>query len=319
MTDSSADTARAAVTQHDVTERNAGQRIDNFLLTLLKGVPRSRIYRLLRKGEVRVNNKRTKPEYRLCIGDRVRLPPIRDAVAPAPVQVSQSLREDLEARVVARGNGWLVIDKPSGLAVHGGSGLTLGVIEALRKAWPEENLDLVHRLDRETSGCLLIASSRAALVALQAQMRDRGIDKRYWVLVKGRWPRELREVNAPLRKNTLSSGERMVRADVEGRPAITHFKVERQLPGHTLLEARLDTGRTHQIRVHCQLMGHPVAGDAKYGDPETNRALRGLGLRRLFLHAALLAFDDLDGQRIRCQTPLPEDLERVVARLAGAG
>lgn len=315
MADSSAGAARPAVTQHDITERSAGQRIDNFLLGLLKGVPRSRIYRLLRKGEVRVNNRRTKPEYRLCLGDRVRVPPVRCAEEPAPIQVSQSLRTNLETRVLARGEGWLVIDKPSGIAVHGGSGLTLGVIEALREIWPDESLDLVHRLDRETSGCLLIASRRAALVALQNQMRGGTIDKRYWVLVKGRWPRELREVNAPLRKNTLSSGERLVRADVAGKPALTYFRVERQWPGYTLLEARLDTGRTHQIRVHCQLMGYPVVGDTKYGDSAANSSLRRLGLRRLFLHAAQLGFHDLDGQRIGCQSPLPDDLDRVVARL----
>ena len=312
MTDSSATGSRPGVTQHDVTEHAVGQRIDNFLLTLLKGVPRSRIYRLVRKGEVRVNNKRVRPEYRLCLGDRLRLPPVRAAARPAEIGLPQSLRDDLAGRVLARGAGWLVLDKPSGIAVHGGSGLDLGVIEAARLIWPVDRVDLVHRLDRETSGCLLIATGRAALVALQAQLRGGGMDKKYLVLVKGRWPRELREVNAPLRKNMLSSGERMVRADATGKAAITHFRVERYLAGHTLLEARLDTGRTHQIRVHCQLMGHPVAGDSKYGDTEDNRELRRLGLKRLFLHAAALEFDDPEGKRMRCRAPLPEDLDLVV-------
>jgi len=318
MTDASVERARQAVTRLDITETAAGQRIDNFLMTLLKGVPRSRIYRLVRKGEVRVNDKRVRPEYRLCAGDRLRLPPVRAAAQPAQPRVSQALRDDLAGRVLASGVGWMVLDKPSGIAVHGGSGLALGIIEAVRLIWPGGRLDLVHRLDRDTSGCLLIASSRGALVALQAQLRAGGMDKRYLVLVKGRWPRELREVNAPLRKNALSSGERVVRADVAGKAAITHFRVERYFPGHTLLEARLGTGRTHQIRVHCQLMGHPVAGDAKYGDAEANRALRRLGLKRLFLHAEGLAFDAPEGKRIRCRAPLSDDLEALLGRLVAA-
>ena len=318
MMDASAVCSRLAVTRLDISEGAAGQRIDNFLMTLLKGVPRSRIYRLVRKGEVRVNDKRVRPEYRLCAGDRLRLPPVRTAVQSAQPRVPQVLRDDLAARVLASGEGWMVLDKPSGIAVHGGSGLALGIIEAARLLWPGDRLDLVHRLDRDTSGCLLIASSRGALVALQAQLRVGSMDKKYLVLVKGRWPRECREVNAPLRKNALSSGERVVRVDVAGKAAITHFRVERHLPGYTLLQARLDTGRTHQIRVHCQLMGHPVAGDAKYGDAEANRELRRLGLKRLFLHAEGLAFDAPEGKRIRCRAPLSDDLEALLGRLAAA-
>ena len=318
MMDASAVCSRLAVTRLDISEGAAGQRIDNFLMTLLKGVPRSRIYRLVRKGEVRVNDKRVRPEYRLCAGDRLRLPPVRTAVQSAQPRVPQVLRDDLAARVLASGEGWMVLDKPSGIAVHGGSGLALGIIEAARLIWPGDRLDLVHRLDRDTSGCLLIASSRGALVALQAQLRVGSMDKKYLVLVKGRWPRECREVNAPLRKNALSSGERVVRVDVAGKAAITHFRVERHLPGYTLLQARLDTGRTHQIRVHCQLMGHPVAGDVKYGDAEANRELRRLGLKRLFLHAEGLAFDAPEGKRIRCRAPLSDDLEALLGRLAAA-
>jgi len=308
--------SRPAVTRMDIPERAAGQRIDNFLMTLLKGVPRSRIYRLVRKGEVRINDKRVRPEYRLCAGDRLRLPPVRAAAPPVQNRVPQALRDDLAGRVLAGGAGWVVLDKPSGIAVHGGSGLDLGLIEAARLIWPGDRLDLVHRLDRDTSGCLLIASSRAALVALQAQLRAGSMGKTYQVLVKGRWPRELRQVNAPLRKNALSSGERVVRADVTGKAAVTHFRVERYLPGHTLLEARLDTGRTHQIRVHCQLMGHPVAGDPKYGDADANRELRRQGLKRLFLHAGGLEFDDPEAGRIRCRAPLPDDLEALLNRLS---
>lgn len=302
----------------EVGERNAGQRVDNYLLAVLKGVPRSRIYRLLRKGEVRVNRRRVRPDYRLAAGDLVRLPPVRSAAPRSAPQVSEALRADLEARIVVRGRGWLVIDKPAGIAVHGGSGLALGIIEALRVLYPHQSLDLVHRLDRETSGCLLVASARSALVGLQAQMRGGRVEKRYRLLVAGRWPRELREVNAPLRKNTLSSGERMVTADASGKSALTHFRVEGYLPGHTLLEARLGTGRTHQIRVHCQLMGHPIAGDGKYGDRDVNRALRALGLRRLFLHAAALDFEEPGGAAVRCRAPLPGDLEQLLERLAAA-
>ncbi len=306
----------AGVGHREVTSQHAGQRIDNYLLSALKGVPRSRVYRLLRKGEVRVNRKRVRPDYRLAIGDVVRLPPVRDAAPRPALQVPQALRAEFAARVLAQGDGWLVIDKPAGIAVHGGSGLAFGVIEALRALHPDQNLDLVHRLDRDTSGCLLVARSRAALVDLQAQMRAAGVGKYYQALVVGHWPSDLREVNAPLRKNTLSSGERIVRADVAGKSAVTHFRVQRYLPGHTLLEARLGTGRTHQIRVHCQLMGFPIAGDAKYGARDANGALRELGLNRLFLHAAALEFKALDGSRARCVAPLPEDLACVIRNLA---
>ncbi|MGE3295964.1 MAG: RluA family pseudouridine synthase [Porticoccaceae bacterium] len=306
------------VTWLDIAEEQAGQRIDNFLLALLKGVPRSRIYRLLRKGEVRVNNGRTKPEYKLLAGDRLRLPPVRTA----PLRVSSTpplaLQQSLTDRVVSRGEGWLVLDKPAGLAVHGGSGVALGVIEALRAIWPDRrSLELVHRLDRDTSGCLLIASARSALLSLQRQMRDGAMEKKYLALVAGRWPDGLREVSAPLRKNTLSSGERRVRADVDGKPALTRFTVVRRLPGFTLVEARLATGRTHQIRVHCQLMGHPVAGDPKYGARDANQKAREFGLRRMFLHAAELIFEDPATQiQAAGRAPLPHELAEVLRRLA---
>jgi 23S rRNA pseudouridine955/2504/2580 synthase len=316
LADARARPPAAQVALVEIAERQAGQRIDNYLLAALKGVPRSRIYRLLRKGEVRVNNRRVRPDFRLSAGDLVRLPPVRTAAPPPAPLVPESLRTDLLARVLARGRGWLVIDKPAGLAVHGGSGLALGLIEALRAIWPDQDLDLVHRLDRETSGCLLVASSRAALVDLQAQMRAGSLTKTYLVLVAGRWPRGLREVNAPLRKNTLSSGERMVRADATGKAAVTQFRVRSYLPGFTLLEARLDTGRTHQIRVHCQLMGHPIAGDPKYGDRELNRTLRELGCTRLFLHAAALEFRSPEGPAVSCVAPIPQVLEEVLERLA---
>lgn len=306
------------VTWLDITEVQAGQRIDNFLLALLKGVPRSRIYRLLRKGEVRVNNGRTKPEYKLLAGDRLRVPPVRTAPPRELPEPPPALQQELTDRIVSRGEGWLVLDKPAGLAVHGGSGVALGVIEALRAIWPEQRaLELVHRLDRDTSGCLLVASTRSALLSLQRQMRDGAMEKKYLALVAGSWPGGLTEVNAPLRKNTLSSGERIVRADVDGKSALTRFRVVQRLPGFTLVEARLETGRTHQIRVHCQLMGHPVAGDPKYGARDANREAREFGLRRMFLHAAELMFEDpATHVQVAGNAPLPDELAEVLRRLA---
>lgn len=308
----------SGVTWLDIAESQAGQRIDNFLLALLKGVPRSRIYRLLRKGEVRVNNGRTKPEYKLLTGDRLRLPPVRTAPPRELPEPTPDLQQALTDRVMSRGEGWLVLDKPAGLAVHGGSGVALGVIEALRATWPEQRaLELVHRLDRDTSGCLLVAATRSALLSLQRQMRDGSMEKKYLALVTGSWPGGLTEVNAPLRKNTLSSGERIVRADVDGKPALTRFRVVQRLPGFTLVEARLETGRTHQIRVHCQLMGHPVAGDPKYGARDANREAREFGLRRMFLHAAELIFEDpATHAEAAGRAPLPHELAEVLRRLA---
>lgn len=299
-----------------ISEDQSGQRIDNFLLALLKGVPRSRIYRLLRKGEVRVNKGRIKPEYRLQESDVVRVPPIRVAERTQSLP-GRSLRELLADNMLFEDKTCLVINKPSGIAVHGGSGINLGIIEALRAMRPDEQrLELVHRLDRDTSGCLLVARNRASLRVLQDQMRERTIDKRYFALVRGQWSKDLYEVNAPLRKNTLSSGERVVRAHKEGKQALTRFKVIRQFKEATLIEAKLETGRTHQIRVHCQLVGHPLAGDLKYGDEGFDKSLKNLGLNRLFLHASELQFNlPRTGELIKVTAPLPEDLKLVLEKL----
>ncbi len=299
-----------------ISEDQSGQRIDNFLMTLLKGVPRSRIYRLLRKGEVRVNKGRIKPEYRLQESDVVRVPPIRIAERTQNLP-GRSLRELLVDNVIFEDKTCLVINKPSGIAVHGGSGINLGIIEALRAMHPDEQrLELVHRLDRDTSGCLLVARNRASLRALQDQMRERAVDKRYLALVKGRWPKNLHQVNAPLRKNTLSSGERVVRPDKEGKQALTRFKVIRQFKTATLVEAKLETGRTHQIRVHCQLVGYPLAGDLKYGDESYDKSLKNFGLNRLFLHASELKFSlPRTGEVIKVEAPLPRDLKLVLEDL----
>jgi 23S rRNA pseudouridine955/2504/2580 synthase len=291
----------------------SGQRIDNFLMTLLKGVPKSRIYRLLRKGEVRVNKGRIRPAYRLVEDDVVRVPPVHMATRQQPVP-GRSLRELLTESILYEDRGCLVLNKPSGLAVHGGSGINLGVIEAIRQIRPgDKRLELVHRLDRDTSGCLLLARDRSALVALHEQLRLGVVKKKYLALVKGYWPGDLREVNAPLLKQTLTSGERMVRADKAGKHALTRFKVVKRYSDATLLAAELDTGRTHQIRVHCLLAGCPIAGDTKYGEEVFNKSLKAVGLKRLFLHANELLFYSVpEATEIKVSAPLPIELQQVL-------
>jgi 23S rRNA pseudouridine955/2504/2580 synthase len=277
----------------DIDANSDGQRVDNFLLRELKGVPKSRIYRLLRKGEVRVNKGRVKAEYRLQSGDQVRIPPIRmSADEPGEVSVSAGLAERLAAAILYEDEGLIVINKPAGLAVHGGSGVSLGLIEALRALRPEARfLELVHRLDRDTSGCIMVAKKRSGLLILHEALRGDGIDKRYLALAAGKWSKGRNEVSAPLEKNTLRSGERVVRVSASGKEALTKFAVVEQFEGATLVEASPITGRTHQIRVHAQFAGHPLAGDEKYGDREADERFRQLGLRRLFLHAHTLSFD----------------------------
>lgn len=302
-----------------VSDDEAGQRIDNFLLARLKGVPKSRIYRLLRKGEVRVNKGRIKPEYRLVGGDSVRVPPIRREEAPAVPVPDAALRNLLGASILMETPDLLVVDKPAGLAVHGGSGVSLGLIEALRASRPDPFLELVHRLDRGTSGCLLVARKRSSLRDLQRQLRQGEVEKTYLCLVNGVWPKGLDRIDAPLRKLTQPSGDQYVRPDVSGKAAVTHFRVVRRLGTHTLLEVRLETGRTHQIRVHCQLAGHPLVGDDKYGNDAENLRARALGLKRMFLHAHRLRFRELDGNAVTVESPLPGELADFLERLGETG
>jgi len=295
----------------------AGQRIDNFLLRELKGVPKSRIYRILRKGGVRVNRGRTDPTYRLKAGDTVRIPPVRVAasgVSPPAAGAVELIRE----RVIYEHPHFLVIDKPAGMAVHGGSGLSYGVIEAMRAARPDlRYLELVHRLDRETSGCLLLAKRRSALRRLHELIRGDALDKRYLALVGGRWPRDCRSVDMPLRKNALKGGERVVQVDPSGKPSQTRFKVIEYYTNATLVEAQLVTGRTHQIRVHAAEMGHPLAGDGKYGDSTWNQELRKQGLKRMFLHAHSLAFTYPEPeQAIHISAPLDPVLAELLNKVA---
>lgn len=292
-----------------------GQRIDNFLMRELKGVPKSRIYNLLRRGEVRVNKGRVKAEHRLCMGDRVRIPPVRALTEAVEPMVSASLSDRLSAAILFEDEGLIVIDKPSGLAVHGGSGINLGLIEALRVMRPQAKfLELVHRLDRDTSGCIMVAKKRSALLTLHEALRGDGIDKRYLALAAGVWPRHRTRVEAPLEKNTLRSGERVVRVSADGKSALTEFKVLESFATATLVEAAPITGRTHQIRVHAQHAGHPLAGDDKYAESAANMRFRELGLRRLFLHAHTLTFEWHE-QRLQLKAELPAELQVFLNKL----
>lgn len=301
----------AAVRFIDICEAHEGQRIDNFLIRELKGVPKSRLYRLLRKGEVRVNKSRIKPEYKLCIGDQVRIPPVRIAEEAPDATISTNLEAVLAASVLYEDEGLLVINKPAGLAVHGGSGINLGLIEALRLMRPQaRSLELVHRLDRDTSGCVMIAKKRSMLRYLHQQLREGHIDKRYLALVTGRWPNRRKLVSAPLLKNNLQSGERMVNVSPEGKKSVTEFAIVKRFELCTLVEARPITGRTHQIRVHALHAGHPLLGDVKYGDKDSCQHFRQLGLKRLFLHAASLTLQlPGDGGRIVVEAKLSDDLQ----------
>lgn len=299
-----------------VGEESAGQRLDNFLIRQLKGVPKTHVYRIIRSGEVRVNKGRAAADTRVESGDLVRLPPLRlparieeKAARPAPAREFPVLFEDEHV---------LAVDKPAGVAVHGGSGVSFGVIEQLRQARPAARfLELVHRLDRETSGILLVAKRRPALTALQDQFRERETGKTYLALVEGEWPPNRKVVDLPLHKYLLADGERRVRVvakdDPEGMRAVTLVKVAQKLPGFSLLEVTIKTGRTHQIRVHLASQAHPIAGDDKYGDFERNKALQKQGLRRMFLHAWRLQFNHpATGERIELLSPLPADLHKFV-------
>jgi len=300
--------ARLAASLIEVDEAGEGQRIDNFLVARLKGVPKSHVYRILRSGEVRVNSGRVEASRRLAIGDRIRIPPIRVAEreagdAPAPA---------LELPVLFEDEYILAVDKPAGLAVHGGSGIAHGAIERLRAGRPQAKfLELVHRLDRETSGVLLLAKKRSALTALHEDLRERSMDKRYLAAVSGRVRDDKRRVKVALRKYSTGEGERRVAVDErEGQEAETIFRRLARNDEFSLLEAELLTGRTHQIRVHLAHIGHPILGDEKYGDFALNKALRKRGLRRMFLHAAELSFvHPATGERVTVRSPLPPELE----------
>lgn len=294
-----------------------GQRLDNFLLGQLKGAPRSLIYRICRTGEVRINGKRAKPDSRISGGDEIRIPPLRLSEPGDKPPPSRGSLQRIEQAIVFEDRYLLALDKPSGVASHGGSGISFGAIELMRAARPGETLELVHRLDRDTSGVLVIAKKRSALAELQALMREGGMEKRYLALLVGDLRRPNVTVDAPLAKSLLQGGERMVRVDAGGKDSLSHFRVIDRVGGHTYVEVKIDTGRTHQIRVHAQHLGHPVAGDEKYGDKAANQALKGVGLRRLFLHAASLRFSlSMSAEAYLLNASLPEELGAVLTALA---
>jgi 23S rRNA pseudouridine955/2504/2580 synthase len=303
-----------------VPDDRAGQRLDNFLLGQLKGAPRSLVYKLVRSGQVRVNGGRAKAERKLDGGDEVRIPPVRLAEEGDKAAPPKAFLERMEAAIVYEDERLLALNKPSGVASHGGSGISHGAIETLRALRPNQNLELVHRLDRDTSGLLVVAKKRSTLTELQALLREdhgAGLTKRYLTLLVGRMPDGTMTVDAPLLVGLRQGGERHVQVNAGGKRSISHFKVLERRGGHSYCEVRIETGRTHQIRVHAQHIGHPVAGDDKYGDAAVNKRLREqIGLKRLFLHAASLEFA-LDGGRTPyvLNAPLAEELAAALDRL----
>ncbi|MDH5784930.1 MAG: 23S rRNA pseudouridine(955/2504/2580) synthase RluC [Chromatiales bacterium] len=302
-----------AVQMVEVDEGSSGQRIDNFLLKQLKGVPKTRIYRILRKGEVRVNKKRIKPDYRLNCGDIVRIPPIRVSERGETPRPTDRVLRLINESILYEDDAILILNKPSGLAVHGGSGISHGVIEGLRALRPDARfLELGHRLDRDTSGCLVIAKKRSALRAFQTLLREGGMEKYYLTLLKGEWKGGGRRIDAALRKNELKSGERVVRVSEEGKPSLSIFNPVTTYSDCSLMRVKLVTGRTHQVRVHAQHAGHPIAGDDKYGDEAFNREMAGRGLKRLFLHAAELHFTLPEHGTIHVEAPLDECLRTLL-------
>ena len=304
------DLSKARVTWLEVGEEAAGQRIDNFLLRHLKGVPKSHVYRVLRSGEVRVNSGRVKPEYRLQPGDKVRVPPVRIS-EPKPVKA-----RPLNLPVVFEDSALIVVDKPSGVAVHGGSGISYGVIESLRAERPQAKfLELAHSLDRDTSGLLILCKKRTALVELHRMLREGEVGKIYTAVVKGKVGKSRFEINESLHKYVTSGGERRVSVQDDGKSALTRVKTIHAMENFSLLEVTLLTGRTHQIRVHLAHAGHPVLGDDKYGDFDLNRAVAKQGVKRLFLHAGKLAFSHpLTRERLRFESRLPPDMRAFVER-----
>ena len=318
-----------SVTTREINEDVAGGRIDNFLIGILKGVPKSMVYRIIRKGEVRVNKKRIKPEYKLQCGDIVRIPPVRVSQAPviAPSAKLTNVQK-LADSILFENEGVIVINKPARMSVHGGSGVDYGVIEALRSLRPEARyLELAHRLDRETSGCLIIAKKRSALRKLHEQFREKTMHKQYLALVCGKFPNKIKLVNAPLVKNVSSSGERFVKVDPNnGKPSITDFNIRQVITSTnnqedvvTLIECAPRTGRTHQIRVHLQYKGYPILGDDKYGIRENDEYYsQTYGLERMFLHAEKITFvDPIEGKEMTVIAPLTEELSNVLKNIKG--
>lgn len=308
---------KLSVTMQTVDEGSHGQRIDNFLAKILKGVPKSHIYRILRSGEVRVNSKRIDASYKLVMDDVVRIPPIRMAEKSEATELKPSQTPRFEKHILFEDDALLVIDKPAGFAVHGGSGISRGVIEQLRMERPHAKfLELVHRLDRETSGVLLLAKKRSALVQLHDAIRNNQTDKRYLMLVHGDWTEKKKRVNLPLHKYVLPSGERRVSVQEDGQDSETVFFLRKSYGEFSLLEAQLVTGRTHQLRVQLAHLGFPIAGDDKYGDFNVNKSMQKRGLKRMFLHSAETNIrHPLSGEKLKLIAPLPLELEKFLKHL----
>ncbi|PSF07011.1 23S rRNA pseudouridine(955/2504/2580) synthase RluC [Marinobacter halophilus] len=300
-----------------VDEDMAGQRVDNFILARLRGVPRSVVYRIVRKGEVRVNKGRVKPDTRLQAGDVVRIPPIVQQSKPERVAPGDRVQSVMEAAVVFEDDDMLVVNKPSGIAVHGGSGLSFGLIEVLRSSRPQAKfLELVHRLDRDTSGLVMVAKKRSALRVLQDELRQKRIRKHYHALVAGTWPNSVGRVNEPLLRYEMPNGERRVKVSAEGKESLTLFRCLQQFLGYSLVEASPVTGRTHQIRVHSAWAGHPIAGDDKYMDEASLKAFRAIGGQRLMLHARALEFTlPKSGEAMKLEAPYDEAFAKVLDEL----
>ncbi len=300
----------------EITPENCGQRLDNYLITKLKGVPKTRIYRIIRKGEVRVNKGRIDNKYRLKEGDIVRIPPVRVAVRDKVIDLQPTLKHYLEQNIIYEDDVLIVLNKPSGFAVHGGSGISSGVIEGLRVLRPDARfLELAHRLDKDTSGCLLVAKKRSTLRILHDQFRGDGVKKTYLALLVGQWERKKQQINAPLLKNTGRGGERVVKVSQAGKHAETHFKRLQKFNNLTLVEASPITGRTHQIRVHAAWMGYPIVADERYGAESVNKDLKKKGYKRLFLHAKQLQFNHpVTNEVMTFNAPLSQDLENLLKK-----
>ncbi len=305
----------------DITESQEGQRIDNFLIKTLKNLPRSRLYRIIRKGEVRVNKKRIKPEYKLCVGDQVRIPPVQlDESENSSVVITQELQDKINALILFENDSIIVLNKPSGLAVHSGSGLRFGAIDILRKLREKSDVELVHRLDRDTSGCLLFAKNRQSLLAMQNLFKSQQLRKTYLAIVKGHWDKSVSEIQLPLLKQTMSNGERKVFVDERGQQAhtmieqISHFS--KKGVDYSLLKIRLLTGRTHQIRVHCKSQNHEIAGDEKYGDRKFNKNIKKISGGRLLLHASELEIPSNDHtKKLDIKAPVPKEMVKLISTI----
>lgn len=309
-------TARTAVRAETVSAEHAGRRIDNYLLLLLKPAPKSLVYKLLRSGQVRVNGGRCKPDYRLSAGDVLRIPPVV-AVAPGDVHIPDSRLAQLEAAVLYEDEHFLIVDKPAGLACHGGTGVAYGVIEVARRLRPGvARLDLAHRLDRDTSGCLILTKQVDVLRNLHGEIRERQMEKRYFALMRGHLPANLGAISAALSADREQGAEKRARVKQDGKASQTLVEGVEPAGAHSLVSLRLVTGRMHQIRAHAQHIGHPVAGDRLYGDDAFNRELAAVGLKRLFLHAASIAFDS-GARRVSVEAPLPAELRAVLDGLPG--